>query len=246
MISVLHLDLAALVDVSSTQIAQYMLSRPAIPSVRLCTRCLEAYRGFGFEPSARSFNPAAQNARKPAQRTAALPKTDSGGRSANLSTRPSERPRRGYIPLSFLVVPPILYWLYTSTRDDEPLSPYSYTDHTVSCVRKLTASHVQVAVPLDSDSRQLFSHPELVAAGPSQPPSPSTAAHPERSEAASRAITVHHVMVKNPDLMIERPYTPVNDVEADGEARLVVKRVRGGEVGRSVIPIPHYRSGLPV
>jgi cytochrome-b5 reductase len=39
-------------------------------------------------------------------------------------------------------------------------------------------------------------------------------------------------MVKNPDLMIERPYTPVNDAEADGEARLVVKRVRGGEVGR--------------
>jgi hypothetical protein len=41
-------------------------------------------------------------------------------------------------------------------------------------------------------------------------------------------------MVKNPDLMIERPYTPINDVRADGEVRIVVKRVKGGEVGRWV------------
>jgi cytochrome-b5 reductase len=39
-------------------------------------------------------------------------------------------------------------------------------------------------------------------------------------------------MVRSSALMIERPYTPVNDVDADGEARLVVKRVPGGEVGR--------------
>jgi cytochrome-b5 reductase len=47
-----------------------------------------------------------------------------------------------------------------------------------------------------------------------------------------QGVTVYHVMVKSPDLMIERPYTPVNDVRTDGEVRLVVKRVRGGEVGR--------------
>lgn len=39
-------------------------------------------------------------------------------------------------------------------------------------------------------------------------------------------------MIKNPDLQIERPYTPVNDVARDGELDLVVKRVQGGEVGR--------------
>jgi cytochrome-b5 reductase len=39
-------------------------------------------------------------------------------------------------------------------------------------------------------------------------------------------------MVKSPDLMIERPYTPVNDVKAEGDVKLVVKRVRAGEVGR--------------
>jgi cytochrome-b5 reductase len=43
-------------------------------------------------------------------------------------------------------------------------------------------------------------------------------------------------MVKNPDLMIERAYTPVNDVAADGRLRMVVKRVPGGEVGRCVPP----------
>jgi cytochrome-b5 reductase len=32
--------------------------------------------------------------------------------------------------------------------------------------------------------------------------------------------------------MIERPYTPINDVAADGEMAMVVKRVKGGEVGR--------------
>ncbi|WVQ83198.1 hypothetical protein IAT38_005337 [Cryptococcus sp. DSM 104549] len=41
-------------------------------------------------------------------------------------------------------------------------------------------------------------------------------------------------MVKSPDIQIERPYTPVNDAVQDGEARMVVKRVRGGEVGRVV------------
>lgn len=53
--------------------------------------------------------------------------------------------------------------------------------------------------------------------------------------AKGKEVTVYHVMVKSPDLMIERPYTPVHDVGADGEVKLVVKRVRGGEVGRSVL-----------
>jgi cytochrome-b5 reductase len=54
----------------------------------------------------------------------------------------------------------------------------------------------------------------------------------ENVELGNGEIVVSHVMVKNPDLMIERPYTPVNDVEKDGEVRIVVKKVKGGEVGR--------------
>lgn len=40
------------------------------------------------------------------------------------------------------------------------------------------------------------------------------------------------MMVKNPDIQIERPYTPINDVGKDGEVQMVIKRVKGGEVGR--------------
>jgi cytochrome-b5 reductase len=43
---------------------------------------------------------------------------------------------------------------------------------------------------------------------------------------------IEHIMIKNPDLQIERPYTPVNDVSKDGEVDVIVKRVRGGEVGK--------------
>jgi cytochrome-b5 reductase len=120
------------------------------------------------------------------------------------------------------------------------LSPYSYTDHTVSTTRKLTSKHIEIAVPLDDASRDLFHHPELVAAGPSRPAASGVAGTGTKESNGSRAITVHHLMVKNPDLMIERPYTPVNDVEADGQARLVVKRVRGGEVGRYVQSLTHH------
>lgn len=41
------------------------------------------------------------------------------------------------------------------------------------------------------------------------------------------------MMVGAPDIQIERPYTPINDPVADGDVKMVVKRVKGGEVGRS-------------
>lgn len=46
--------------------------------------------------------------------------------------------------------------------------------------------------------------------------------------------TIHHICVKSPDLQIERPYTPINDVQKDGVMKIVVKRVKGGEVGRHI------------
>lgn len=48
-------------------------------------------------------------------------------------------------------------------------------------------------------------------------------------------VVIQHVMVKSPDIQIERPYTLINDPNAangEREMRMVVKRVRGGEVGR--------------
>lgn len=47
-------------------------------------------------------------------------------------------------------------------------------------------------------------------------------------------VVIHHVCVKSPDLQIERPYTPINDPAKDGYMDIVVKRVKGGEVGRWV------------
>ncbi|UOH79193.1 hypothetical protein LQV05_000183 [Cryptococcus neoformans] len=47
-------------------------------------------------------------------------------------------------------------------------------------------------------------------------------------------IVIQHVMVKSPDIQIERPYTLINDptiTDGEREMRMVVKRVRGGEVG---------------
>lgn len=199
--------------------------------------------------SIRALDPASVSARRSFASTSHLQQSPSlfnGDRgrqrsgSAPSASKKSYRYRRGYIPLSFLALPPILYWAWSSVAGDDPLSPYSYTDHTVSTKRKLTSKHIEIAVPLDAASRDLFHHPELVAAGPSRPTASRAAGTGTGEGNGSRAITVHHLMVKNPDLMIERPYTPVNDVEADGQARLVVKRVRGGEVGRYVQSLAHH------
>ncbi len=54
-------------------------------------------------------------------------------------------------------------------------------------------------------------------------------------------MAIQHVMIKSPDLQIERPYTPINDIVKDGDIRIVVKRVKAGEVGRCVSPYPSSR-----
>lgn len=52
---------------------------------------------------------------------------------------------------------------------------------------------------------------------------------------------VQHMMIGAPDIQIERPYTPVNDPGADADVKMVVKRVRGGEVGRWVTALGRGR-----
>ncbi|RXK40118.1 hypothetical protein M231_02575 [Tremella mesenterica] len=106
------------------------------------------------------------------------------------------------------------------------LDPYVYSDHVISSTTTLSPDHVLLTIPLSAASRESFS--------PNAPlPLGSTTSHtPQNPERDPAEITVQHVMIKQPDLQIERPYTPVNDPGLDGEMRLVVKRVRGGEVGR--------------
>lgn len=82
---------------------------------------------------------------------------------------------------------------------------------------RLSPLHAFFTVPVDVGERSQFGKEAVTLSG---------------APAREGEIVVQHIMVKNPALMIERPYTPINDVEKDGEMDMVVKRIRGGEVGR--------------
>lgn len=90
----------------------------------------------------------------------------------------------------------------------KPLDPYTYTNQKVESTSKLTPQHARIRIPLSPEDAALFDKGE------------------------NGALVLEHVMIKNPDLQIERPYTPINDVGKDGEVDVVVKRVQGGEVGK--------------
>ena len=115
--------------------------------------------------------------------------------------------------LSFSLLPSLYMLLPESLRGEgsnPDLSPYQYTRHTVRSVERLGPQHLLLRIDLNDKSRAMFSVDEQ---------------DPE-------AVTIQHVCVKSPDLQIERPYTPINDPARDGYMEFVVKRVRGGEVGR--------------
>jgi hypothetical protein len=134
---------------------------------------------------------------------------------------PAPARRRGfYLPLSLLLITPAIYYFYP-TSPSRRLSPYTYSDHPVSSTTPLGPSHKELVVPIPPESIGSFGTDAVRLDG----------AHVRKDHGE---VVVQHVMIKNPDLQIERPYTPTNDVEEDGEMRLVVKRVKGGEVGRSV------------
>ncbi|BEI89758.1 uncharacterized protein CcaverHIS019_0211200 [Cutaneotrichosporon cavernicola] len=134
------------------------------------------------------------------------------------------------------LIPFLAYYL----NPKQPLNPQVYSDHPVTAVDKVGPAHVELVVGVSEGERGMFG-PEAVSASPygvpPRPPnlSPSfSSASSSQPTPPSTPVVVQHIMVKNPDLMIERAYTPVNDVSADGIMRMIVKRVRGGEVGRLV------------
>jgi hypothetical protein len=125
--------------------------------------------------------------------------------------------------LSFSLLPSLYMLLPESLRGDgsnPDLSPYQYTRHTIHSVQRLGPQHLLLRIELSAKSRAMF---DVDAAG---------VAAEDGKERASEVVTIQHVCVKSPDLQIERPYTPINDPAADGYMEFVVKRVRGGEVGR--------------
>lgn len=116
------------------------------------------------------------------------------------------------LPLAVLVVTAMGWYVYNllAPSTSKTLSPLQYSAHTISSKNKLSDVHVQVTIRLSNQAGQ--------------------------SEYNQGNIIISHFMIKNPDLMIERPYTPVNDFEEQDVVDLVVKRVKAGEVGRCVAP----------
>ncbi|CAK9782778.1 unnamed protein product [Cutaneotrichosporon oleaginosum] len=130
--------------------------------------------------------------------------------------------------LAVLALLPLFYFL----RPASPLNPQVYSEHPVASVTPVGPAHVELVVRVPESERAQFGADAVVFSPYGVPPRPHAAPYVHTEGAAPPGtVVVQHVMVKNPDLMIERAYTPVNDVGADGEMRLVVKRVRGGEVG---------------
>ncbi|WWC61754.1 uncharacterized protein I303_104339 [Kwoniella dejecticola CBS 10117] len=114
---------------------------------------------------------------------------------------------------------PTSYYFFPSARE---LAPHMYSDQPVSSTKSISTQHklVSIPIPSSSTSKEYFTKPYRTV---------GSLADVEGGE-----IVIQHMMIKSPDIQIERPYTPINDPLADGEVRLVVKRVQGGEVGRIV------------
>ncbi|WVW83779.1 hypothetical protein I302_105800 [Kwoniella bestiolae CBS 10118] len=112
---------------------------------------------------------------------------------------------------------PTSYFLFPSPPI---MTPHMYSDQPVSSTQSISTQHKLITVPIPPSSKEFFERPYR--------PDGSIA------DAEGGEVVVQHMMIKSPDIQIERPYTPVNDGVEDGEVRMVVKRVRGGEVGRVV------------
>ena len=103
---------------------------------------------------------------------------------------------------------PGLYYLFSPPT--LPLSPTSYSRQKIEGTETISPQHKLVSIPVSPAAQDLFDRLQDKDQG---------------------ELTVFHMMVGSPDIQIERPYTPVNDPN-DGKLDMVVKRVRGGEVGR--------------
>ncbi|WWC94057.1 hypothetical protein V866_000895 [Kwoniella sp. B9012] len=140
--------------------------------------------------------------------------------SSSSSTRSSWLRSHPRLALTILgLTLPTSYFFFPSSPS---LTPHTYSEQPVSSTQTLSAQHklITVPIPQSSTSREFFERPYRTD---------GAIANTEGGE-----VVVQHMMIKSPDIQIERPYTPINDCLDDGEIRMVVKRVRGGEVGRVV------------
>jgi len=128
--------------------------------------------------------------------------------------------------LLFSLGPPIFFvclfpaYILFPRKPVDQLQSDKYSDQYVLQSQKLSDELVLLRIPLKPWSVDRYADAGLGA--------------PEGRKRSGKEVVVQHVMVKNPDLMIERPYTPINNVVKEEEIKIVVKKVKGGEVGRFV------------
>ncbi|WRT66240.1 uncharacterized protein IL334_003193 [Kwoniella shivajii] len=147
--------------------------------------------------------------------------------------------RRIAITFLGLTIPTTYFFLPSSPG----ITPHLYSDQTVSCTKTISPQHKLITVDIPSKSIEYFMKPfrrdgSLANSGIERQQSQQDQQNQQNQQGEDDKkeweIVIQHMMIKSPDIQIERPYTPINDPTKDDQVRMVVKRVRGGEVGRVV------------
>ena len=115
-----------------------------------------------------------------------------------------------------LHIPMVVYVLNTDRGD---IVPYDHTSRPISTIIPLTPRHRYVEIPISKEAAKRFGPLGLGMDG-------------EKLRVEDGPIAVQHVTIKSDAIQVERSYTPINDVEEDGVMKLIVKKVKGGEIGR--------------
>lgn len=167
------------------------------------------------------------------------PKDGSHHRHHRQSHQNHRPPPNPLLTLSFL--PALFSSLFNLSSNSQPnpdLHPTKYTSHKIHSIRRVGKDHVILRIELSEGSRRLFLDDSGSSASTTSITSNTSSTSPTSSTSSSptptRYITLSHIYLKSPSLQIERPYTPLTDPQTSPYLDLLVKRVRGGEVGRYV------------
>ncbi len=145
--------------------------------------------------------------------------------SASKSIRPMQS--NTHLLLLVLVSGSLLFslpFLPFSFSPERALQQHTYQSYKVLETRKVSGDLVLLKIGMEK-SRSLFRPAEEDVTW-------QQSTEGMKGQEGSKEIHIQHVYIKSPDLQIERPYTPLNDVCEDGTMSLLVKRIKGGEVGR--------------
>ncbi|WVQ99303.1 hypothetical protein IAU59_006435 [Kwoniella sp. CBS 9459] len=213
----------------------------------LCRACIRSHHHVGHPntPSVRVRNVAQSHAIRTVSRRFASeivkePRSiDShSGSGRNFTTGPSDGASKSYksasgkrsyrrlaLTIFGIAIPTTSYLFFPSSQ---PITPHLYSNQPVVSTKLITPQHKLITVDIPPKSKEFFERPYRTDGSLADVDTPG------ESESEGGEVVIQHMMIKSPDIQIERPYTPINDPVKDGNVRMVVKRVRGGEVGRVV------------